>query len=161
MKEAISLFRRRFEPEETIFLKDDIILFHDEHKIISSWNCLKPRKDIASGISAYLMDENIKVSKVMDHDGNLVYWYCDIIDTIHDPTENSFIFCDLLVDILVYRDGRIKVVDLDELGDALDHRKITKEQAVLALRAANRLLAAIYDNDFSKYQELIEAYAGR
>lgn len=161
MKKEISLYRRRYEPEETIFLKDDVILFQDEHTIISKWNSLKPRKDIACGVSAYLMDENIKVSKVMDHDGNLVYWYCDIIDTIHNPEENSYIFCDLLVDVLVYENGQTKVIDLDELGDALENGQITKEQAVLALRAANRLLSTIYAGGFSRYQKLLEAYAGR
>lgn len=158
MGKEISLYRRRYEPEETIFLKDDIILFHDEHMIISKWNSLKPRKDIACGISAYLMDENIKISKVMDKDGKLVYWYCDIIETIHNRDENSYIFCDLLIDVLVYENGETKVIDLDELGDALERGSITKEQMVLALRAANRLLSIIYKNDFSKYQKLIESY---
>ena len=161
MKKEISLYRRRYEPEETIFLKDDVILFQDEHTIISKWNSLKPRKDIACGVSAYLMDENIKVSKVMDHDGNLVYWYCDIIETIHNRNENSYIFCDLLIDVLVYENGETKVIDLDELGDALENGQITKEQAVLALRAANRLLSTIYSGGFSRYQKLLEAYAGR
>lgn len=159
MKKEISLYRRRYEPEETVFLKDDVILFQDGHRIISKWNCLKPRNDIASGISAYLLDENIKVSKVMDHSGNLVYWYCDIIETIHDPEENSYVFCDLLVDVLVYANGETKVIDLDELGDALENGRITKEQAVLALRAASRLLTTIYDGGFLEYQKLLEAYA--
>ena len=104
------------------------------------------------------MDENIKISKVMDKDGKLVYWYCDIIETIHNRDENSYIFCDLLIDVLVYENGETKVIDLDELGDALERGSITKEQMVLALRAANRLLSIIYKNDFSKYQKLIESY---
>lgn len=158
MEKEILLYRRRYEPEETIFLKDDIILFHDEHMIISKWNSLKPRKDIACGVSAYLMDENIKISKVMDNEGKLVYWYCDIIETIHNRNENSYIFCDLLIDVLVYENGETRVIDLDELGDALERGCITKEQTVLALRAANRLLSTIYKNDFSKYQKLIESY---
>lgn len=159
MDRPVTLYRRRYEPEETICLKDDEILLINEDMIVTKWNCLKPRKDIASGISVYLMKEHIKVSKVLDQNGDLVYWYCDIIDTIYNPEENSYVFCDLLIDVLVYGDSSVKIVDLDELGDVLEKDFITKKQAVLALRAANNLLSVIYQNQFYKYQELIEKYS--
>lgn len=158
MEKPVTLYRKRYEPEETICLKDDELLFHDDRLIVTRWNSLKPRADIARGISAYFLEDHIKVSKVLDADDNLVYWYCDIIQTDYDSETNAYTFTDLLIDVLVYADGSCHVVDLDELGDVLENEAITKEQAILALRAANKLLCRIYENDFERFQNIVEAY---
>ena len=44
----IQLFRRRYIPDEIKELKDDIVLSADDKMILTKWNVLKPRKDIAS-----------------------------------------------------------------------------------------------------------------
>ena len=62
----IQLFRRRYIPDEIKELKDDIVLSADDKMILTKWNVLKPRKDIARGVSAYFLDKGIKVSKVYD-----------------------------------------------------------------------------------------------
>ena len=69
----IQLFRRRYIPDEIKELKDDIVLSADDKMILTKWNVLKPRKDIARGVSAYFLDKGIKVSKVYDAEDNLVY----------------------------------------------------------------------------------------
>ena len=43
--DEIKLYRRRFIPEETVFLKDDIIEKADGDIIITRWKTLKPRKE--------------------------------------------------------------------------------------------------------------------
>ena len=96
------LFRRRFIPDENIELKDDMILALEPNLIITSWNVLKPRRDISRGVSAYFIDKGIKVSKVFDNAGQMVYWYCDIIETHYDEKENTYTFNDLLIDVVVY-----------------------------------------------------------
>ncbi|MBQ2320552.1 MAG: DUF402 domain-containing protein, partial [Lachnospiraceae bacterium] len=62
----LKLFRRRFIPEEIVELKDDKILSIDKTNniIITKWNVLKPRNDIDHGISAYFINDGIKVSKI-------------------------------------------------------------------------------------------------
>ena len=45
----IQLFRRRYIPDEIKELKDDIVLSADDKMILTKWNVLKPRKDIARG----------------------------------------------------------------------------------------------------------------
>lgn len=152
----IKLFRRRFIPEEIIELKDDHILMLKDDIIIAKWDVLKPRQDISSGISGYFIKDGIKVSKIFDENGRHVYWYCDIIETIYDEDSNSFTFNDLLIDILVYPDGYVEVVDMDEFADALENGILSNATIATALRNADALLKTIYSGAFSKYTDYIE-----
>lgn len=156
MKSQWNLYRKRYLPDEIVHLKDDIVLYQDETKIVTSWDTLKPRKDIKRGISAYFMDEGIKVSKVFNAKDELVYWYCDIIRTEKDGS--SLIFHDLLVDIIVYPDSSVKVVDLDELGLLLKEGKIDVSFVSDALTLSDRLLSSIYNGDFGRYQSVINQF---
>ena len=155
MNTSTKLFRRRMIPEENIFLKDDKILFQNDKLIITSWNTLKPRRDIATGISAYFMDQGFKISKIYNSNHHLVYWYCDIIETVYDVSTNTYTFIDLLADILVYEDNSFRLVDLEEIGLALEKQLLSIEKASKALHLTNDLLNIIYHNQFSKYQAII------
>lgn len=152
----LKLFRRRFIPDETVELKDDIILSMDNNNniIITKWNVLKPRNDIDHGISAYFINDGIKVSKIFNSDGDLVYWYCDIIETIHD--NNTYTFNDLLIDIIIHPDGKVEVVDMDEFADVMENGILTNNTIAKALRCANSLLKDIYSGNFEKYTRYIE-----
>ena len=152
----LKLFRRRFIPEEIVELKDDKILSIDKTNniIITKWNVLKPRNDIDHGISAYFINDGIKVSKIFNSDGNLVYWYCDIIETVHD--NNTYTFNDLLIDIIIHPDGKVEVVDMDEFADVMENGILTNNTIAKALRCANSLLKDIYSGNFEKYTRYIE-----
>ena len=62
------------------------------------------------------------------------------------------------MDVVVYDDGRIKVLDADELADAIEQSLIPKEYGVLALRNMNSLLELIYNNRFIEIQRLMNNY---
>ena len=157
MKRPI-LYRKRLIPEECILLKDDELLYRDEKKIITRWNTLRPKKDLHHGFSCYFLDKGIKVSKFYKADGSLICWYCDIVTHSYDKATDTYVFTDLLADVLVYPDGRVKVVDLDELADAFRDRLITAEQMQMALRRLDKLLSLIYKGAFPKLQKYIEDY---
>ena len=108
----IPLYRRRFIPNEIKLLKDDKILHFDDTIIITSWSTLKPRSDFASGISAYYRKEGFKISRHYGADGTFTRWYCDIIE--ETQTEDGLVFSDLLIDVVIFPDGTVRVVDLDE-----------------------------------------------
>ena len=108
------LYRRRIIPEECILLKDDIIQSCDEERIVTTWNALHPKKDLHHGSSCYFLKEGFKVSKFCREDDSLLYWYCDIVDFNYDSAKNTMIVTDLLADVIIYPDGFVKVVDLDE-----------------------------------------------
>ena len=114
------LYRKRLIPNECILLKDDIIISCDENVILTKWNTLKPKKDLHHGYSCYFLKEGVKVSKFYREDNSLIYWYCDIVDYDLDSEKNTLVVTDLLADVIIYPDGRVKVMDLDELAVALD-----------------------------------------
>ena len=149
------LFRRRFIPDENIELKDDMILALEPNLIITSWNVLKPRRDISRGVSAYFIDKGIKVSKVFDNAGQMVYWYCDIIETHYDEKENTYTFNDLLIDVVVYPDGQVEVLDMDEFADAMEQGILSVGTIAHAMRATDDLLHTIYAGEFENIHTIL------
>ena len=142
----IKLYRKRYIPNETVFLKDDEIISADSETIVTKWDTLKPRKDFAKGISVYYLKNGYKVSKMINNDNKTVYYYCDIIEPVYNEDDNSYVFNDLLADVKVFTDGKIEVVDLDELAEAFENGFITSSQLSKALRQLNDLLNTIYKN---------------
>lgn len=155
---SIKLYRKRLIPKECIWLKDDTILYQDEHQIVTSWNTLKPKKNLHHGISCYCLDYGYKVSKFYDKNNTFLSWYCDIIETYYDALENSYIFTDLLADVIIYPDGFVKVVDLDELSLAIDQNIITIEQLKYSLTTLDSLLQRIYNGKLEQTIKFIEQF---
>lgn len=153
----IQLYRRRFIPNELKLLKDDNILYVDDNLIITSWSTLKPRSDFASGLSAYYRKEGYKVSAHYGADGNFTRWYCDIV-LEEPPTDNRFVFNDLLIDVVIYPDGSVRVVDFDEAADALEQELITPDMLSCALRSTDKLLRYIYQGRFSELTDCLSKY---
>lgn len=150
------LYRKRLIPEECILLKDDRVLVRDDEKIITGWRTIKPRKDLHHGYSCYYLQEGFKVSKFYREDDSLLYWYCDIVTYEHTPDTDTYIVTDLLADVIVYPDGFVKVVDIDELVTALNEKLITEETLKTSLMNLNSLLEIIYAGEFSRLQKPIE-----
>lgn len=156
--DKLTLYRKRLIPEECILLKDDIILSADRDRIITSWHALHPKKELHHGYSMYLLSEGVKVSKFMREDNSLIFWYCDIVTYEFDASTNTLTSVDLLADVIIYPDGFVKVVDLDELVQALQEGKITNEQLSDSLLKLNRLLSLIYAGQFPTLTEQIESF---
>lgn len=159
------LFRKRLIPDECICLKDDeIICFSEEdHVMVTKWHALKPRNDLHHGYSAYFWKEGFKLSKFYQEDGSLLYWYCDIIDVQYPADISSetnspdrFIATDLLADVIIYPDGYVKVVDLDELALAFENGILSPELLKASLYRLNHLLNLIYSGELQKYQQYLE-----
>lgn len=155
MKNPI-LYRRRIIPEECILLKDDVIISCDEDRIVTTWQALHPKKDLHHGSSCYFIKEGFKVSKFCREDDTLLYWYCDIVDFNYNPTENAMIVTDLLADVIIYPDGFVKVVDLDELVTALESRSLSLDTLKSSLLRLDKLLNIIYSGSFDNLKVFIE-----
>lgn len=151
-----TLYRKRIIPDECVLLKDDIILSCDEEHIITSWQALHPKKDLHHGSSCYFLKEGFKVSKFCRQSGELLYWYCDIVEFHYHPDDNSLIVTDLLADVIIYPDGFVRVVDLDELVTALDSRSISLDTLKQSLLRLDKLLQIIYSGNFDKLKAYIE-----
>ena len=152
----LKLYRKRIIPEECLLLKDDKIVRHDDEVIVTTWNTLNPKTEFSHGVSCYYLKQGIKVSKFYRHDDSLLYWYCDIVDYEFNEAENSLTVTDLLADVVIFPDGHMKVVDLDEMADALDNGSITPELLSKALRRLHDLLTLIYRDKFERLQTPLE-----
>lgn len=153
----LHIYRRRFIPDEYFLLKGDEILKADDEIVITKWDTINAKTEFRYGCSCYFLKEGIKVSKFYRHDKTLLYWYCDIVDFEYDARESSLIVTDLLADVIVYPDGTVKVVDLDELADAFERRLISEKLINSCLRRLNSLLNAIYQNHFDRYQNCLDS----
>lgn len=151
------LYRRRLIPSELTLLKDDVIVQQDEEVIITTWNTLNPKMEFSHGCSCYFLKDGLKVSKMYRSDNTLLRWYIDIVEISIDDTGESLTTTDLLADVVIYPDGRMKVVDLDELAEALERNLITKEQMVSCLRNLNHLLTLVYRDKFDRLQSRLDS----
>ena len=140
-----TLYRKRLIPDECVNLKDDNIIFLDSDTIVTSWNTFRPKAEFTHGTSYYVINEGFKISKFYKADNSLAYIYCDIIDTSYDAVSDTYIFTDLLADVIIENNGRVRVVDLDELMSD-------------ALHKLNKLLTAIYNGTFNEYIRILESH---
>lgn len=150
---SYTVIRKRYIPDEVITLNHDTIYYVSDDLVISGWKAIRLRPDISGGFSAYYPKLGIKTSKLFDGDGNLLYWYNDISELNFNG--NDINFTDLLIDLIVFPDNSIKILDLDEFAEAIEKNYITKEQEIRALNSFHTLLDYIYNNDYSKLQEPI------
>ena len=151
----LQLYRKRYIPAECIPLKNDIIVEQNEDFILTTWKTINPKTTFDHGSSCYLLKEGLKVSKFYRPDGTLLYWYCDIVDFEYNETENILTIVDLLADVVIYPDGRVKVMDLDELAEALEKNLITQAQLTAGLRQLNYLLTMIDRDKFDRLQSIL------
>ncbi|SER58222.1 hypothetical protein SAMN04487884_107120 [Butyrivibrio fibrisolvens] len=143
------LYRKRIIPDECIKLKDDVILYHDSNMIMTSWRAFRPKDYLSYGYSCYFLDHGFKMSKFYRSDDTFSRWYFDIVSFQEGPEKGSIMVVDLLADVIVYPDHSFKVVDLDELADALNKNLITSGQMQECLENLDRLLKIIYEGKLS------------
>ena len=153
-----ALYRKRLIPEECVLLKDDIILRNDSGLLITSWKALKPRPDLSHGFSCYYLDRGFKISRFYAADNTLLYHYCDIVSCEYDPHAASLTVTDLLADVIIYPDGFVKVVDLEEMADALEAGVLDIPLLRAALRSLNGLLQEIYAGNLPDLSRPMDPY---
>ena len=153
-----TLYRKRLIPDECICLNNDNIIVQNNTQIITIWKTLHPKTEFAKGISYYVIDKGWKISKFYSEQDELVYIYCDLIDTFYDENTDSYTFTDLLADVIVENNGDVKVIDLDELATALKSDIISSHMIVTALNRLDALLKIIYSGELQEYINILDQY---
>jgi uncharacterized protein len=142
------ILRKRYIPNETVDITGDELLFRSEELLITKWNPIKPRQDISKGISYTFLTDGIKISKFFDHSGVFFYWYIDIIEVEYNAQQDIYTLIDMLVDVKLTNEGVLKVLDADELAEAIETGLVTCKQACNSLRKLDKVLNMIYSNNF-------------
>ncbi|NLY18276.1 MAG: DUF402 domain-containing protein [Clostridiaceae bacterium] len=144
--DKIKIFRVRFIPMEEVDISKDEIMFLDEDIMVTRWDPINPRMDFAKGYSCIYLKKGYKISKIMNKDKELKFWYCDVIQTETDETGKTYRLIDLLLDVKIMPDGQVLVLDMDELAFAMENQLITQDQAIQSLRQCNSLLEQVYSH---------------
>jgi predicted RNA-binding protein associated with RNAse of E/G family len=152
----LTLFRKRFIPDECVELKDDIILKQTDSMVVTKWHVIKERRDFSDGYSCFYLDRGYRISKFLKSDGSLLFWYFDVVDYDLDKETNTLHVIDLLADVVVYPSGKMRVVDLDELSEAFEKRLIDESLLKKSLLSLNRLLNEIYSDGIEPLSAPIE-----
>lgn len=99
----------------------------------------------------YPENSNIAMTVGYDKDNNILDWYFDVINKVGIENNNPY-FEDLYLDVLMFPNNEIKILDEDELEEALSQGDITKEQFNLAHNEVKKLIKRID----GKVKELIK-----
>ncbi len=142
----MKIYRKRYIPNEIIDISKDKVNFLNDELMITEWLPIHPRNDIYFGKSYTFFKKGWKISKFYDRDNNFLYWYCDIIEPKIENDE--YILIDLLVDVVVYPDGNYKILDLDELDEAVSKGLIDENKKQEALMKMNELVDLIKNGEF-------------
>lgn len=98
--------------------------------------------------------ENYAMRVYFNEKKKRIEYYFDIsLENGLDEESNIPYYNDLYLDITINREGKIKVLDEDELLDALNKKEITKEEFNLANKTKELLLDSI-KNESNKYMKL-------
>ena len=144
------LYRKRLIPNECIRLDQDEVLFRSNQVLVTRWHTIRPKKELDHGVSCFLLDKGWKISRFLNRQDDLICWYCDIMDYTYEAETDTYIFTDLLADVLLYPSGEVRVVDLDEIADALEQRLLEQRQVCLCMRQLDALLREIYSGNLVK-----------
>lgn len=77
-------------------------------------------------------DENWCLWAIYNENGGITEWYFDITRKNSLDEEGKPYCDDLYLDAVLLPDGQILILDEDEIKDALDDKKITQEEYVMA-----------------------------
>ncbi len=148
MPKQPTLYRKRLIPLECNRLDKDELIFRNASVLITRWHTIRPKKDLDHGSSCYLLDRGWKISRFLNRKDEQLCWYCDIIEHSYDRDTDTYVFTDLLADVIIYPSGAIHVVDLNEIADAFEQGLLSAGQACSCMRKLDALLNEIYHTDF-------------
>lgn len=154
--ENLKLYRRRYIPDELVFLKDDKFTMLTERYLRTEWKTIRPKAEYAGGRSVFCFDKGWKISRMIGKNGETKYWYCDICEFEFNEQENTIVYNDLLFDVVVDLDGRIRVVDCNEAAQALSEGLISDKQMIFALNSLDEILNMLQYGNFDDYKAMLE-----
>lgn len=87
--------------------------------------------------------KNVALSVAITNDGEIREWYFDIAKNTSLTDKGVPYIDDLYLDVVLTPDGKIELLDEDELQDALDKKDITKDDFDLSYKYANSVIKCL------------------
>lgn len=107
-------------------------------------------------LEIYPDNENYCITAIYDKKDQIVEWYIDVADKI--GTENGVPYeDDLYLDVVIVPNGKIILLDEDELEEAYQNNFITKEQYDLSYKMANEIME-IGKNKIDNLKDFCDKY---
>lgn len=104
----------------------------------------------------YDYNSNIKLTAFYDNNCEIIEWYFDVAKEI--GKENGVPYHeDLYLDIVVKPDGKIILLDEQELKEALEKLEITEKEYNMSYEEANNLIIVLQEN-FEKLKLFTDKY---
>lgn len=102
-----------------------------------------------SWLQHFPLGEHFAITTMFDEREKIIQWYIDIC-LRQGVTENNIPwFDDLFLDVEFTPNGDLRLLDADELNDALDTGEISKSEYDLALCESERIMAQIKQGKFA------------
>lgn len=92
------------------------------------------------------MEENYAMTIKFDNNSNLIHFYFDITKENFLDDKNAPYFKDLYLDVIFDNNGRIDLLDRDELDEALNDGDITDEEYNFAIKEAEYIKSILPEN---------------
>jgi predicted RNA-binding protein associated with RNAse of E/G family len=152
-------YKKKLFPPAIIDISSDILYFFNKELMVTGWapEVDDPTEGVASVISFIFLEKGFQISKKFDKNNTFLYWYCDIIDVESDQENNIYTITDLVVDVVVYPDNYVRIIDLDELANLIEQDGLDKKLLLKALRNLDNLLLEIDRKNFPP-KEVLEHY---
>lgn len=102
-------------------------------------------------------DKNYVLTVMFDEKGEIIQWYFDISEKYELSEEGMPYYDDLYLDVVVLTTGKVVLLDEDEIEEAFQNEKISKQQYEVAWNQTKNLTIWL-ENNFSKLEELTKKY---
>ncbi|SFS86440.1 DUF402 domain-containing protein [Marininema halotolerans] len=87
----------------------------------------------------YFVKKGYTISKVFLKSGEFLYYYCDVME-MRQVGRLRYVMVDLLLDLIVYPDGRYHLIDVDEFSHAIEKGQLKKRQQVHTLQTLDKMI---------------------
>jgi uncharacterized protein len=131
--------KTKLHPQREVDLTGDTLLYQDQELQVTAWIAPEHHPNqVKYALTFTLFNQAIQIHSKHDAQGQRLYWYCDLLEV--SQVAETWLLTDLILDVVVYPDYSTRVLDLAEMGEALEENGITPLQAAQALKLAEKVL---------------------
>lgn len=142
----MSIYKHKLVPQETQDITQDHWIYRDEHWMLSTWSPAHSDMKVVKAVSIFDLEHGWQLSQKFDAQGQLKYWYCDIIASYSQDGDLHIV--DLILDVVLFPDGVIQVVDMPEFQNYVPQTPQEVEWLETAPTKLQTLIHQILLNDF-------------